>query len=75
MAARLKALNIRYLYDLVERAPLDLLKQRNFGEKSLRELQVKLAALGLSVGMTLDRPSYAAAVTAALVEHLRAAKS
>jgi DNA-directed RNA polymerase subunit alpha len=74
-AVCLRLLNIRYLYELVEKTPRDLRMQRNFGEKSFREVRDKLAALGLTLGMTLDRPSCATAVTVALVENIRAAKS
>lgn len=61
-------LGVRHVYELVWMAPLDLQGQRNFGARSLQEVQTKLSALGLRLGMSLDRPSYAAAVTAALVE-------
>jgi len=47
--------------------------KRNFGHKSLREVQDKLAALGLTLGMTLDAPTYAEAVTAAVVAGMEAA--
>jgi DNA-directed RNA polymerase alpha subunit len=40
-------LDIEYVYELVEKTPRDLRMQRNFGEKSLREIQATLAALGL----------------------------
>ena len=45
-ASALKMLNIRYVYELVQKAPLDLFRLPNFGEKSLREVKAKLATLG-----------------------------
>jgi hypothetical protein len=41
-------------------------------EKSLREVKEKLAALGLTLGMTLDDDVYSAAVVATVAESLRA---
>ncbi len=73
VAARLHALQIRYIYELVETSSGELRATRNFGEKSFREVRDKLTAMGLSLGMTLDERSYAAAVTAALVANMRAA--
>lgn len=71
-AACLRRLGVRYVYELVKMAPLDLRAQRNFGEKSLREVQAKLAALGLSLGMTLDDESYRAAVVATVAANIQA---
>ena len=71
----LRQLNVRYVYELVEKTPTDLRKMRNFGEKSFREIKDKLAALGLTLDMPLDRSSYAAAVTASLVANIRAEKT
>ena len=71
-AACLKALNIWYVYTLVAKAPTDLRMPGNFGKTSLREAEEKLAALGLALGMTLDRPSYADAVAAAVIANIRA---
>ncbi len=73
-ATCLRMLQIRYVYELVERSPLALRMQRNFGPKSLREVEAKLAALGLTLGMALDPASYAAAVTATVVASIRAAQ-
>jgi Bacterial RNA polymerase, alpha chain C terminal domain len=73
-AACLRLLGVQYVYDVVTKTSVDLRIHWNFGEKSLREVQDKLAVLGLTLGMTPDRPSYAAAVTAVLLENLRAAK-
>lgn len=72
-ATCLRQLNIRYVYDLVQKSPMDLRMQKNFGQKSLLEIQDKLAALGLTLGMTLDAPTYAEAVTAAVVAGMKAA--
>ena len=72
-ATCLRQLNIRYVYDLVEKSPGDLLMQKNFGQKSFREIRDKLAALGLRLEMTLDGPTYADAVTAAVVAGMKAA--
>jgi DNA-directed RNA polymerase subunit alpha len=47
-------LNITYVYELVQKTPLDLFRLPNFGEKSLREVKAKLANLGLTLGMTLE---------------------
>jgi DNA-directed RNA polymerase subunit alpha len=73
-ASALKMLNIRYVCELVQKAPVDLFKLPNFGEKSLREVKEKLAALGLSLGMTLDDASYRASVLATVAANLRTRK-
>ncbi len=72
-ATCLRVLRIHYVYELVEKTPQDLRVQPNLGRKSLREVEDKLAALGLTLGMTLESPAYPAAVTAALVASIRAA--
>ena len=46
--------NITTLRDLVINSESEMLKVRNFGKTSLKEVKTKLAALGLSLGMTLD---------------------
>lgn len=46
--------NITTLRDLVSLTESDLLKVRNFGRTSLKEVKSKLAALGLSLGMQVD---------------------
>jgi DNA-directed RNA polymerase alpha subunit len=56
-ASTLQMLNIRYVHELVQKSPVDLFRLPNVGEKSLREVKAKLAALG-DVGMTLDDDSY-----------------
>lgn len=45
---------IKTLADLVQKRESELLKLRNFGRKSLREVKDELALLNLSLGMTLD---------------------
>ncbi len=50
----LKNANIRTLRDLVSRSEREMVEIRNFGEKSLREVQDKLEAMGLGFGMKLD---------------------
>ena len=50
----LKNANIRTLRDLVSRSEREMVEIRNFGEKSLKEVQDKLEALGLGFGMKLD---------------------
>jgi len=46
--------NLQCLRDLVLMTELDILKVRNFGKTSLKEVKTKLASLGLSLGMQLD---------------------
>ncbi len=46
--------NIRYIGELVQRSESEMLKTKNFGRKSLNEIKDTLAAMGLSLGMTLD---------------------
>jgi DNA-directed RNA polymerase subunit alpha len=45
----LKSAEITNLYDLLRRTPADLLALRNFGKKSLAELEAWLASQGLSL--------------------------
>ena len=73
-SSALKMLNIRYVYELVRKAPVDLFRLPNFGEKSLREVKEKLATLGLTLDMTLDDASYRASVLATVAENIRASK-
>ena len=70
----LKMLNIQYVYQLVQKSPLDLFRLPNFGEKSLREVKDKLATLGLTLGMTLEEDVYRAAVVAAAAANIEAAR-
>jgi len=50
----LKAENIHYIGDLVQRTETDLLKTPNLGKKSLNEIKDVLASRSLSLGMHLD---------------------
>ncbi|MCH9643334.1 MAG: DNA-directed RNA polymerase subunit alpha [Gammaproteobacteria bacterium] len=50
----LKAENIYYIGDLVQRAENDLLKTPNLGKKSLMEIKSVLAQRGLSLGMIVE---------------------
>ncbi|RRJ82226.1 DNA-directed RNA polymerase subunit alpha [Aestuariirhabdus litorea] len=50
----LKAENIYYIGDLIQRTEVELLKTPNLGKKSLTEIKDVLASRGLSLGMRLD---------------------
>jgi DNA-directed RNA polymerase subunit alpha len=50
----LKAENIYYIGDLVQRSENELLKTPNLGKKSLTEIKDVLATHGLSLGMRLE---------------------
>ena len=51
----LKAADVETLGDLVQYNKTDLLKFRNFGKKSLTELEELLASLNLSFGTDISR--------------------
>lgn len=51
----LRAANIQTLADLVRKTESEMLKYRNFGRKSLTELNNILDELGLSFGMDVDK--------------------
>lgn len=51
----LNAANIKTIGDLVARGEQEMLKYRNFGRKSLSELNEILAKLGLSFGMDVEK--------------------
>ena len=54
----LKNASIHTLRDLVQRSEKDMLETKNFGKKSLEELQELLGRLGLSFGMSVpDKPA------------------
>jgi DNA-directed RNA polymerase subunit alpha len=60
-ANSLKNANIHTLRDLVRRSEKDMLETKNFGKKSLEEVQEVLDKLGLSLGMDVsDRPGASA---------------
>ncbi|PKN57197.1 MAG: DNA-directed RNA polymerase subunit alpha [Deltaproteobacteria bacterium HGW-Deltaproteobacteria-14] len=46
--------NIRYIGELVQRSEAEMLKTKNFGRKSLKEIKEILAEMGLQLGMKLD---------------------
>ena len=46
--------NVALMRDLVQMSEPELLKVRNFGKTSLKEVKSKLAALGLSLGMNTE---------------------
>jgi DNA-directed RNA polymerase subunit alpha len=50
----LKAENIFYIGDLIQRTEVELLKTPNLGKKSLTEIKDILAIKGLSLGMRLE---------------------
>lgn len=55
----LESENIRTLRDLVQRTEDQLLEVRNFGDTTLHEVQAKLAALDLHLGMRVPNPGAA----------------
>jgi len=48
----LKAENIRYIGDLVQKTENEILRTPNFGRKSLNEMKEHLSSMGLTFGMT-----------------------
>jgi len=46
--------NIRYIGELVQRSEAEMLKTKNFGRKSLKEIKEILAEMGLQLGMKLE---------------------
>jgi len=46
--------NIKSIGDLVQRTEAEMLKTKNFGRKSLKEIKEILAEMGLSLGMKLE---------------------
>jgi DNA-directed RNA polymerase subunit alpha len=46
--------NIRYIGELVQKTESEMLKTKNFGRKSLKEIKEILSEMGLSLGMKLD---------------------
>jgi len=51
----LREANIKTLADLVEKTEIEMLSYRNFGKKSLNEVVNLLKAMGLNLGMKIDR--------------------
>ena len=60
----LQQANIKTIGDLVQRSEAEMLKTKNFGRKSLKEIKEILSEMGLSLGMKLEnwqpRPAAAA---------------
>lgn len=50
----LQAANIKYIGDLVQKSEAEMLKTKNFGRKSLKEIKEVLSEMGLTLGMKLD---------------------
>jgi DNA-directed RNA polymerase subunit alpha len=46
--------NIRYIGQLVQKTEPEMLKTKNFGRKSLKEIKEILATMGLSLGMKIE---------------------
>jgi DNA-directed RNA polymerase alpha subunit len=69
-APALRSLSIRYFYELVQQSPTDVFKLPNFGNKSLKEVTDKPAAVGLALDMTLEDDAYRAAIMAAVAANL-----
>lgn len=46
--------SIKYIGELVQKSESEMLKTKNFGRKSLKEIKEILAEMGLSLGMKLD---------------------
>jgi DNA-directed RNA polymerase subunit alpha len=46
--------NIRFIGELVQKSEAEMLKTKNFGRKSLKEIKEILAEMGLTLGMKLD---------------------
>jgi len=46
--------NIKFIGDLVQKSESEMLKTKNFGRKSLKEIKEILHEMGLSLGMKLD---------------------
>jgi len=59
--------NIKSIGDLVQKSEADMLKTKNFGRKSLKEIKEILAEMGLSLGMKLENWLPKAPVAAAPV--------
>ncbi|MFN3202291.1 MAG: DNA-directed RNA polymerase subunit alpha [Bradymonadia bacterium] len=46
--------NIKFIGELVQRTEAEMLKTKNFGRKSLKEIKEVLATMGLALGMKLE---------------------
>ena len=63
----LQQANIKTIGDLVQRSEAEMLKTKNFGRKSLKEIKEILAEMGLSLGMKLENWPPKTAPVAAVV--------
>jgi DNA-directed RNA polymerase subunit alpha len=50
----LEEAKIKTIGDLVQKTEMEMLKYRNFGKKSLAEINNILSSMGLSLGMKVD---------------------
>lgn len=50
----LKNANIKYIGELVQKSEVEMLKTKNFGRKSLKEIKEVLASMGLSLDMKIE---------------------
>jgi DNA-directed RNA polymerase subunit alpha len=50
----LEAANIKTIGDLIRKSEAQMLKYKNFGKKSLNEINAILVTMGLSLGMDVD---------------------
>ena len=50
----LKSANITYIGELVQKTDQEMLKTKNFGRKSLRELKEILSSMNLQLGMKIE---------------------
>lgn len=64
----LRAAKIKSLGDLVQKSEAEMLQYRNFGKKSLKEIQDLLTQMGLSFGMDVSRYLGTSLVTASVSE-------
>lgn len=67
--------NIRTIGDLVQRSEAEMLKTKNFGRKSLKEIKEILSEMGLQLGMKIEGwtgvpPPHPAAAAAPMVDDL-----
>lgn len=46
--------NIKYIYELVLKSEMEMLRTKNFGRKSLNEIKQIISEMGLHLGMKLD---------------------
>ena len=46
--------NLRFVGELVQRSEAEMLKTKNFGRKSLKEIKDILQEMGLQLGMHID---------------------